>query len=105
MIFLEIESCFLFIMKRRYHRFWRQETMLQKKQTLKYMNSKEIVSERECCTVYGKPKENSVLWKAILEGYTDVMALHQANAGNAIATCGTSLTEDMLNYCTAFVSM
>jgi DNA primase len=46
-------------------------------------------------------KENSVLWKAILlEGYTDVMVLHQANAGNAIATCGTSLT-DMLNYCTA----
>jgi DNA primase len=46
--------------------------------------------------LYGlwQAKENSVLWEAILlEGYTDVMALHQANAGNAIATCGTSLTE------------
>jgi DNA primase len=41
----------------------------------------------------------------LLEGYTDVMALHQANAGNAIATCGTSLTEGHAKLLHRFVSM
>jgi DNA primase len=102
--FLEIESCFLFIMKRRYHRFWRQECS-RRANYAKYMNSKE--SKLYLKVLYGlwQAKENSVLWKAILLEGTDVMALHQANAGNAIATCGTSLTEGHAKLCTAFVSM
>jgi DNA primase len=50
-------------------------------------------------------KENSVLWESDIISYTDVMALHQANAGNAIATCGTSLTEGHAKLLHRFVSM
>ncbi|ROL58564.1 DNA primase [Bacteroidetes/Chlorobi group bacterium Naka2016] len=39
----------------------------------------------------------------LVEGYADVIALHQAGFKNAIASCGTSLTEEQLNqiarYC------
>ena len=63
----------------------------------KYMNSKESKLYLKDRILYG-------LWQAkktiissgkaiLLEGYTDVMALHQAGAENAIATCGTSLSD------------
>jgi DNA primase len=68
------------------------------------MNSKESKLYLKEKVLYGlwQAKENSVPGKAILlEGYTDVMALHQANAGNAIATCGTSLTEGHAKLLTA----
>jgi hypothetical protein len=60
MIFLEIESCFLFIMKRRYHRFWRQEKQCseeanyQSTWTLRKVN---CIWKRKCCTVYGQKRE------------------------------------------------
>jgi hypothetical protein len=52
-------------MKRRYHRFWRQEKQCPEEANYaKYMNSKESkLYLKECCTVYGK-KENSVLWES-----------------------------------------
>lgn len=62
----------------------------------KYINSpeSEIYSKRK--TVYGMPaamagirKEGRLL---LVEGYMDVLALHQNGIGNAVATCGTALT-------------
>lgn len=63
----------------------------------KYMNSKESKLYLKDRILYG-------LWQAkktiissgkaiLLEGYTDVMALHQAGAQNSVATCGTSLSD------------
>lgn len=63
----------------------------------KYMNSKES-------KLYLKDKVLYGLWQAkktivasgkaiLLEGYTDVMALHQFSATNAVASCGTAFTE------------
>jgi DNA primase len=63
----------------------------------KYLNSKEsklYLKERVLYGLWQAKKKIATSGKAILlEGYTDVMALHQAGANNSIATCGTSLTE------------
>lgn len=73
----------------------------------KYLNSKEsklYLKEKVLYGLWQAKKKIASSGKAILlEGYTDVMALHQADAGNAIATCGTSLTEGhvrlLVRYC------
>jgi DNA primase len=63
----------------------------------KYLNSKESKLYQKEKVLYGlwqaKKKIASSGKAILLEGYTDVMALHQAGACNSIATCGTSLTE------------
>lgn len=73
----------------------------------KYINSKESKIYLKDRVIYGlwQAKKNiASSGKAILlEGYTDVMALHQAEVTNAVATCGTSLTEGharlLLRFC------
>lgn len=63
----------------------------------KYLNSKEsklYLKEKVLYGLWQAKKKIATSGKAVLlEGYTDVMALHQAGANNSIATCGTSLTE------------
>jgi DNA primase len=67
------------------------------KEYAKYLNSKEsklYLKERVLYGLWQAKKNIASTGRAILlEGYTDVMALHQSGATNSVATCGTSLSE------------
>ncbi|WP_435263400.1 DNA primase [Tenacibaculum sp. nBUS_03] len=73
----------------------------------KYLNSKESDIFNKSGVLYGLWQAKQDISKegyAILtEGYTDVIALHQANCSVSIATLGTALTEEHLvllkKYC------
>lgn len=62
----------------------------------KYINSPETLVYDKRRVLYGLRQARQVIReqeKAVLvEGYTDVMSLHQAGVRNAVAACGTSLT-------------
>jgi len=66
----------------------------------KYLNSSESVIYSKRHNLYGLnaasrqiQKEGQVI---IVEGYLDLLALHQAGIKNAVATLGTALTEDQI---------
>jgi DNA primase len=66
----------------------------------KYLNSAETPLYKKTKVLYGVPQARPDIVRAetvlICEGYTDVMALHQAGFGNAVATCGTAVGVDHL---------
>ncbi|MFA9445975.1 DNA primase [Egicoccus sp. AB-alg6-2] len=61
----------------------------------KYLNSPETPLYKKTRVLYGVPQARADIVRTqqvlICEGYTDVMALHQAGFGNAVATCGTAV--------------
>jgi len=61
----------------------------------KYLNSPEYRLYQKTKVLYGMYEARTAIAAAqevvICEGYTDVMALHQAGFGNAVATCGTAV--------------
>jgi DNA primase len=61
----------------------------------KYLNSPETSLYRKSRVLYGVPQARSEIVSRdqvlICEGYTDVIALHQAGFANAVATCGTAV--------------
>lgn len=61
----------------------------------KYLNSPEYRLYQKTRVLYGMYEARSAIASqqevVICEGYTDVMALHQAGFGNAVATCGTAV--------------
>jgi len=61
----------------------------------KYLNSPETPLYRKSRVLYGVPQARSEIVAKdqvlICEGYTDVIALHQAGFANAVATCGTAV--------------
>ena len=61
----------------------------------KYLNSPEYRLYQKTKVLYGLYEARTAIAAAqevvICEGYTDVMALHQAGFGNAVATCGTAV--------------
>ncbi len=61
----------------------------------KYLNSPEYRLYQKTKVLYGMYEARTAIAGAqevvICEGYTDVMALHQAGFGNAVATCGTAV--------------
>ncbi len=63
----------------------------------KYLNSRETPIFRKAKVLYGTNWARGEVVRAkrlvLVEGYTDVIALHAAGIGEAVATCGTSLTE------------
>lgn len=63
----------------------------------KYINSKETDLYRKSTVLYGfDMARNGVRHKdriLLVEGYFDVLSLHQAGFTEAVATCGTALTE------------
>jgi DNA primase len=71
-------------------------TLVDDPQTPKYLNSPESQLFEKSKLLYGlntakheiRRRESAVL----VEGYMDVLALHQAGITNAVASCGTSLT-------------
>lgn len=72
----------------------------------KYINSPETELYHKSKTLYGlhlakksiRDKNNCFL----VEGYTDVMALHQAGIENVVASSGTSLTEEQVHLLKRF---
>lgn len=66
----------------------------------KYLNSPEYRLYQKHRVLYGvheaRPDIVSADEVLVCEGYTDVMALHQAGFGNAVATCGTAVGADHL---------
>ena len=66
----------------------------------KYVNSPESELFRKGSIVYGLDRARSAIAKEdralVVEGYTDVLALHQAGLGAAVASMGTALTEPQL---------
>jgi DNA primase len=61
----------------------------------KYLNSPETPLYKKTRVLYGVPQARADIVRAgrvlVCEGYTDVMALHQAGFSNAVATCGTAV--------------
>jgi DNA primase len=66
----------------------------------KYVNSPEGELFRKSAIVYGLDKARATIAKedraVVVEGYTDVMALHQHGLEGAVASMGTALTEPQL---------
>jgi DNA primase len=66
----------------------------------KYVNSPEGELFRKSSLVYGLDHARSTIIKEdraiIVEGYTDVIALHQSGFGVSVASMGTALTENQL---------
>ena len=62
----------------------------------KYLNSPETPLFNKSATLYGLHLAKQPIIRShtavIVEGYTDVIACHQAGANNAVATLGTALT-------------
>jgi DNA primase len=70
------------------------------KQTAKYLNSPESDIYNKSKSLYGLFfARNAVVTKDncyLVEGYTDVISLHQAGIENVVASSGTSLTTDQI---------
>ncbi len=64
----------------------------------KYYNSPETPLYHKARVLYGLPQSRTGMAATgevlVCEGYTDVMALHQAGITNAVATCGTAVGAD-----------
>ncbi len=77
----------------------------------KYLNSAESVDFNKSKTLYGLHlAKRSIVEKQtaiITEGYTDVIACHQAGVTNVVATLGTALTQDharkLARFCTTLI--
>ena len=66
----------------------------------KYLNSPETPLYSKSGTLYALNLARESIRRqgraVLVEGYMDCIALHQAGIGNAVAVCGTSLTEDQV---------
>ncbi len=64
----------------------------------KYLNSPDTPLYNKSKVLYGLYQATSSIVKSntvyLVEGYTDVMAFHNRNVNNTVATCGTALTVD-----------
>ncbi len=71
-------------------------TLLSDPQTPKYLNSPESKLFEKSKLLYGLNSAKQEIRRSetalLVEGYMDVLALHQAGITNAVASCGTSLT-------------
>lgn len=74
--------------------------------TPKYINTPENEIYHKSKTLYGIYQSKSAISKLdecfLVEGYTDVISLHQAGVENVVASSGTSLTEDQLRLIKRF---
>lgn len=64
----------------------------------KYLNSPDSTIYNKSRLLYGLDKARTAIARngrsVVVEGYTDVIALHRAGVPEAVATCGTALTEE-----------
>jgi len=74
----------------------------------KYLNSPETPLYKKTRVLYGVPQARADIVRAeqvlVCEGYTDVMALHQAGFANAVATCGTAVGVEHLRMVSRYAS-
>ncbi len=74
----------------------------------KYKNSTETPIYTKSRTLYGLNWAKTDIVKAdtviICEGYTDVIGFHRVGLTNAVATCGTALTEEHVKMLKRFAS-
>jgi len=75
-------------------------TLKTDKKIAKYFNSPESALYSKSRVLYGiYEAKNSIVKKDrcfLVEGYTDVIAMHQSGVENVVASSGTSLTEDQV---------
>ena len=78
------------------------------KATAKYVNSPESEIYNKSKTLYGIYfAKNAIIANdncLLVEGYTDVISLHQAGIANAVASSGTSLTHDQVRMIQRYTS-
>ncbi len=74
----------------------------------KYLNSPESPIYNKRKTLYGLYQARTSIRKSdqciLVEGYTDVLALHQSDITNVVASSGTSLTEQQARLIKRFTS-
>lgn len=72
----------------------------------KYLNTPETTLYRKSFLLYGLNWAKSEIVRSdlavVVEGYTDVISLHNAGLGVAVATCGTALGEEHLDLLRRF---
>jgi DNA primase, catalytic core len=72
----------------------------------KYINTPENELYQKSKTLYGIYQAKSAIGQKdeclLVEGYTDVISLHQAGINNVVASSGTSLTEEQLKLIKRF---
>ena len=72
----------------------------------KYLNTAETPIYRKNELLYNLHRARGAIAKSgeafVVEGYTDVIALHQAGIENAVATCGTALGEEHFRLLSRF---
>lgn len=77
-----------------------------KAETAKYLNSPESEIYHKSRIVYGISHAKREIARAdkcyLVEGYTDVLSLHQAGIGNVVASSGTALTNDQIRLIRRF---
>lgn len=75
-------------------------TLKTDKKVAKYFNSPESALYNKSRVLYGIfEAKNSIVKKDrcfLVEGYTDVISMHQSGVDNVVASSGTSLTEDQV---------
>jgi DNA primase len=80
---------------------------MRSEQGAKYVNSAEGELYRKSETLYGIDRARSAIAKAgralVVEGYTDVLALHQAGIEEAVGVMGTAITEQQVTMLSRLV--
>ncbi len=78
---------------------------MRSEQGAKYINSAEGELYSKSRTLYGFDRARSAIAKAgravVVEGYTDVLALHQAGIEEAVGVMGTAITEQQVEMLTS----
>lgn len=81
-------------------------TLKADKKVAKYFNSPESALYHKGDVLYGIDLARQEIGKAdrvfLVEGYTDVMAMHQAGVENVVASSGTALTEGQIRLLRRF---
>jgi len=77
----------------------------REEQRAKYVNSPEGELYRKSRTLYGIERARGAIAKAgravVVEGYTDVIAAHQAGVGETVAVMGTAITPEQVKLLSA----
>lgn len=75
-------------------------TLRKDKDTAKYVNSPESIIYRKSYELYGLYQAKQAIVKhdkcILVEGYMDVISMHQSGIENVVASSGTSLTEGQI---------
>ncbi|MDR2885826.1 MAG: DNA primase [Rikenellaceae bacterium] len=81
-------------------------TMRTDKNVAKYLNSPESEIYHKSSILYGLYFAKKAITQddccILVEGYTDVISMHQAGVENVVASSGTSLTEDQIRLIARF---